>query len=52
MQKSILKRKDLLIKKKKFLRLINLTENEKRIMQKFNCIDRNTERLLLKTVNR
>ena len=33
MKKSIQKRKDILIQKKRFLRLINLTENEKRIMQ-------------------
>jgi|TARA_R100000482_G_scaffold24223_1_gene7194 hypothetical protein len=52
MQKSIQKRKDILIQKKRFLRLINLTENEKRIMQSLKSTNLATRRLLLRTENR
>ncbi len=52
MQKSIQKRKDILIQKKRFLRLINLTENEKRIMQNLKSTNLATRRLLLRTWNR
>ena len=52
MQKSIQKRKDILIQKKRFLRLINLTEIEKRIMQSLKSTNLATRRLLLRTENR
>jgi|TARA_E500000318_G_scaffold29320_2_gene29292 hypothetical protein len=52
MKKSIQKRKDILIQKKRFLRLINLTENEKRIMQSLKSTNLATRRLLLRTENR
>jgi|TARA_R110002074_G_scaffold152473_4_gene306802 hypothetical protein len=37
--------------KKKFLRLICLTENEKRIMQKYKCTNLAINKLFLKRVN-
>ncbi len=46
--------KSLLVKKEKknFLRLICLTENEKRIMQKYNCVSPKLRILFAKRVNR
>jgi|5_EtaG_2_1085323.scaffolds.fasta_scaffold07237_4 hypothetical protein len=46
--------KNLLVKNKKknFLRLICLTENEKRIMQKYNCVSPKLRILFAKRVNR
>ena len=39
-------------KKKNFLRLICLTENEKKIMLKYNCVSPKLRTLFAKRVNR